>query len=97
MALCYEDWKDPTVIRKSKTPIHEWEPPKVMGMWKFHVGNRYFLEFMARWGDFVEQGQARKELVICQRKLDWWKRHRSWRQPLADAIEKEMRGTWHER
>lgn len=41
-----------------------------------HLDNWYYLTFiLINSKDFKERLQARNELIICQRKLDYWYRH----------------------
>lgn len=42
-----------------------------------HYSNYMMLKFMAQneLSTFSEKTQARKELVICERKMEWWRRH----------------------
>lgn len=39
-----------------------------------HARNRLFLDFFATSPDFAEAAQARKEIVICERKQNYWRR-----------------------
>jgi len=50
--------------------------------WLTHYGNLRYLEFIAAHPDatFTEKAQARREIVLAQRKMDYWKRHPNWNQ-----------------
>src|SRR6185503_14665593 len=50
--------------------------------WLTHYGNLRYLDFIANHPDatFQEKAQARKEIVLAQRKMTYWKRHPNWKQ-----------------
>lgn len=52
-----------------------------------HYSNLLFLTFIAQQGTKQEAYQARKELVICERKLKFWDRHPDFR---ISSIAKEI-------
>lgn len=94
MTLVYPEWTDRSQVRISKEPISEWSTTRVMGCWRTHADNRAFLEFMAREGNFQEKGQARKELVIADRKLAFWKKHPNWDAGEAERHLVRLRTDW---
>lgn len=91
--LVYEEFGVKTV-RAPSVPISQWGIEKVMAAWETHVGNRFYLEFMASKGTFLEKAQARRELEICDRKLTFWKRHPAWSQQVSDRITERLRREW---
>lgn len=95
MALVYEDWTDRSQVRVPKEPISTWDSPRVMAAWRVHADNRMYLEFMAKKGTFQERGQARKELLICDRKLTFWKKHPNWDARTAELHMVHLRTQWH--
>lgn len=43
-------------------------------MYMKHYRNFLFLDFMANNGSFKEKGEALKEIEICKRKMNFWKK-----------------------
>lgn len=59
-----------------------------------HYKNRLLLQFIANntLATFDEKAQARKELVICDRKLEYWRKHPNFSQQVAnDHCSKALR------
>jgi hypothetical protein len=47
--------------------------------WSRHYANYKFLSFIeTRSDDFAERAQARKEIAICQKKMEHWRKHANW-------------------
>ena len=81
MFIVYSDNRDPN---PSKVNVWEMDGTKA---YLGHFDNLLYLEFMAERGTIQEKFQAEKELKVCHRKLDFWKKH-----PNYDA-DKALRGT----
>jgi hypothetical protein len=71
--FCYPDTEAPFTGRP--VPYHQQNAVK---HWARHYLNWCELRFIERRGDRQEVVQARKELIICQRKMDHWQRHANW-------------------
>lgn len=61
-----------------------------------HLENWFYLNFIAQNKDatFSEKRQAEKELVICQRKLDYWERHPNFSDSEKLRITSELKKKW---
>lgn len=59
-----------------------------------HYDNLMFLTFMSNNGTFQEKAQARKELAICERKLQWWQRHPNYVQQEVLAGIDKIKAQW---
>ncbi len=59
-----------------------------------HYDNLLFLTFMSNKGTFQEKAQARKELVICERKLKWWQNHPNYVQNEVLAGIDKLKAAW---
>lgn len=94
MSFCYDEFPDRSQVRVPKEPISTWEEHRVMAAWRVHAGNRAFLEFMVKRGDFKERLQAARELLICGRKMAFWERHHNWSQASAERTLAEVRRSW---
>lgn len=51
--------------------------------WKNHLENWYFLKLTYMNGSFLDQHKASKELVICERKMEFWERRASFNHDIA--------------
>lgn len=70
MILCYQD----NEIRRSSKPFYP-EDYDANRMISKHLENYFFLKFiLAKSDDIVEKHRASKELEICERKMNYWKR-----------------------
>lgn len=66
--------------------------------YRTHLENWYYLTFIkANSKDYREIQQAEKELVICQRKLDYWKRHPSFEPSVGAQITDDVKKMWASR
>ena len=60
-----------------------------------HYSNYLFLQFIStNTKDRDERLQALKELTICERKLEWFKRHRNWNQDEALRQVNKLKRNW---
>ena len=70
MILCYQD----NEVRRSSKPFFP-EDYDANRMISKHLENYFFLKFiLAKSDDIVEKHRASKELEICERKMNYWKR-----------------------
>lgn len=64
-------------------------------MYKKHMENWFYLNFIAtRSNDFREKSQARKELEICERKQNYWKKHPMFDKDVASRDTDHVRKNW---
>lgn len=61
-----------------------------------HFDNHCYLNFILNHNDtsFVEKQQARKELEIAQKKMDYWKRFPNWTPEESGRLCNEVRKKW---
>lgn len=69
MPLCYSDKTSPGDF-VGFDPLRA-DPVKAMMK---HYSNYLYLTFMLENGNMTEKHEASKELVICERKMNYWKR-----------------------
>ena len=70
MILCYQD----NEVRRSSKPFFA-QDYDANHMISKHLENYFFLKFiLAKSDDIVEKHRASKELDICERKMNYWKR-----------------------
>lgn len=70
MILCYQD----NEVRRGSGAFRA-EDYDANHMICKHLENYFFLKFiLAKSDDFVEKHRASKELDICERKMNYWKR-----------------------
>lgn len=88
MILCYQD----NEIRRSSKPFYP-EDYDANHMICKHLENYFFLKFiLMKSDDFVEKHRASKELDICERKMNYWKRQKNFCQK---QYEKDIK-SWSE-
>lgn len=58
---------------KGSVQVNIWELDATH-MYMKHFTNLLFLQFMAKNGTLLEKLQSEKEIIICNRKLDFWKK-----------------------
>jgi hypothetical protein len=95
VSFCYDEFPDRSKVRVPTEPISTWEEYRVMAAWAVHAGNRAYLEFMAKKGDFKERLQAARELLICGRKMAFWERHPNWSRASAERTLARVRSDWN--
>lgn len=79
-------------FRGSKTPYQDLAANR---FWLTHFSNFMYLDFIAKKSeDRLEQHQARKEIVICQHKMDYWKRHPNWSMKIVDPEVARIKRQW---
>lgn len=75
MAIVYDD----SVKSDHTGPMPPYETWKATEKYLGHYENYLYLDFIAKNStDRKELHQARKELTICERKMEYWKRHPNW-------------------
>ena len=65
-------------------------------MFRKHLENWFFLKLTLRNGNMIDRHKASKELAICDRKLDYWQKKRSFDQEQAMRDVAELRSRWQE-
>lgn len=88
MALFYSD----TSVRTG-TPVDVW---KMDGTKQYltHYANLLMLNFFAKHGTRAERADAEKELIICDRKLAFWRRHPNYVHELALKGVEALKRDW---
>jgi hypothetical protein len=77
---------------RSKVPYHL---QKATRNYLTHFENYLLLDFMARQSDRKgERDQARKEMVICERKMRYWRSHPNFDQGEAASQSAKMKSMW---
>lgn len=65
-----------------------------------HVKNFLYLDFIIRTGSFQERAQAQIEMKICDRKMQFWKRHPKYNAeaivPARERLMQEWKSTPHQ-
>lgn len=61
-----------------------------------HYYNYLYLKFIAnnKLATFTEKQQASKELVICERKLEYWRRHKNFKVSTANEGITKLQREW---
>lgn len=90
MSICYSDVKEPFTGSLDTAKLDA-----VKG-YLTHYRNLLYLTFIANHGQTSpqEKAQARKELVICERKLKWWQNLPRYDQAEALRGVKELKREW---
>lgn len=90
MAICYSDAKEPFTGSIDTAKLDA-----VRGYLE-HYKNLLYLTFIANHVEtsVLEKAQARKELVICERKLKWWQNLPRYDQRAALAGIDRLKGEW---
>lgn len=89
MSLVYSDDSEPHVFHGSLSNIN---PTKA---YLKHFENYLYLSFIAlNSEDRIEKFQARKELVIAERKMDHWKKSPRFDQRIATEQSSLLKKTW---
>jgi hypothetical protein len=98
MGLVYDDDEGGTIrmranIARNHKPYDELD---ASGFYVRHYSNLLYLQFISSnpRATYSERRQADRELVICQRKLDHWKRHPNWRQEVVDPMIIKLKRDW---
>lgn len=62
-----------------------------------HYYNHCYLQFILKHeaSTFIEKAQANKEIGICDRKLNYWKRHQNWDATESAKLCSKIRKQWH--
>lgn len=92
MALIYDEERGGGSF--SGNPISEWCTPQVMGAWRKHAENQHMLDLYLRYGTRDEKARAEKEMLICERKMKWWERHRAFDADTSRKILIEIVKLW---
>lgn len=87
----YSDTKEPFTGSPSK--VWEMNGTKV---YLSHYSNLLYLHFIAehQGTSFAEKRQAEKEIVLCEKKLEWWKRHPNYDQDEATRGIEKLKKEW---
>ena len=61
-----------------------------------HYSNLLYLQFVANnpLASFIERQQAEKEIKLCEKKLEWWKRHPNFDQVEALREVEKLKKQW---
>ena len=91
MSICYSEEKVPFTGRP--VPYLQQNANK---HWLSHFSNQLMLEFMMKspLSTFAEKRQAQKELAICERKLDHWRKHPNWNQAAIQDQVTALKKAW---
>lgn len=87
--LVYDDKS----VRQSGPPFDPLRVNAVKAYMK-HYDNYLYLTFMLSSGNVVEKHQASKELAICERKLEYWRRQPHFIQSEANAAMIQAKRRW---
>jgi hypothetical protein len=92
MFFCYNDENGPFTGRP--VPYHKQNATK---HWSTHMSNFYYLRFVEtnKLATREEILQARKEIPICQRKIDHWQRHMNFDPEEAARLKQDLNKIWH--
>lgn len=72
-----------------------YDKQKATDNWMRHFDNSLYLTFILKNDpDRNERAQAQKELAVCERKMDHWKRHPNWDTLEAGRKAEESRKLW---
>ena len=87
----YSDTKQP--FSGSPSKIWEMNGTKV---YVDHYSNLLYLQFVANneLASFAERAQAEKEIKLCEKKLEWWRRHPNYNQEEALRQVAELKRQW---
>lgn len=89
MAIIYED-------NPIKMPWRGGKPLNPNSQFNKHLENYFFLKrVLENPKDFVEKHQANKELVTCQKKLDYWSSRSGFDQAAANAETDRLKKLWN--
>ena len=90
MFICYSDDKS---AGKSPVPYEVW---KATDNYLQHYNNMMLLDFLATNSkDGVERAQARKELELAQKKMEFWKHHPNYDQERVTAGVLKIKRQWN--
>jgi hypothetical protein len=88
----YADNEERQPFRGRPKPYHEQD---AVALWLVHYSNSKYLTFLARnETDVIERNRAVHELSICQKKMDFWKRHVNWDAKRAGSLAQEIDKKW---
>lgn len=86
--LIYDDSPQPGGFRGPPNTSNPNRP------YRKHLENYYYLLFMSENGSPAEKHQAQKELLICERKLKWWKAQPAFSIEQAGRDTQELKRQW---
>lgn len=90
MTIIYSEER--TEHEPSRVPYEKWNAVKAF---LNHYDNYLYLSFLAAHSkDGRERAQARKELGLCERKMEWWKRHPNYDQAAVVKGCMEAKARW---
>lgn len=87
----YSDTKE----KFSGNPSRIWEMDGTK-VYLSHYSNLLYLKFVAGHSktSFAEKRQAEKEIAICEKKLEWWRRHPNFNQEEASRGTIKLKKQW---
>lgn len=98
MAYIYEDNEGSGkghVFRGRPVP---YEDQDAVGHWARHFANSLMLDFLhAGETDGRERAGLRREMQICERKMEHWRKHRNWNSQAAAQAAEAERAKWNGR
>lgn len=76
-------------------PIVPYDRQNATSAYLKHYGNYLYLSFIYKNSDrTLEKIRAGEELVICERKLQHWRRHPNWIQTVAEVGVAKLKRDW---
>ena len=92
MAFVYED----VTARKPFTGKVNLAELDACSLYLRHYDSYLYLQFISKHSEttHVEKQQALKELTICERKLEYWKRHPNFDINIVTAGIQELKAKW---
>ena len=90
--LCYEE----NPVRQGGGPRGSYLEMDAVKHWIRHMGNFYYLRFIETnpLADRSEVWMARREIPICERKLEYWKKHPNWDAETAARENEKLKKIW---
>ena len=90
MSIIYDENKKPS--GPSAIPYHSLPATRY---WHTHFENSCYLRFIAEKSDDpAERRQANSELIIANKKMDYWKRHPNWDTAGAARLAETTKQKW---
>lgn len=70
---------------------------RATNIWLRHYENQLFLEFfLEHETDFVQKRETARELQVCRKKLEYWKKHPNWDMAQATAGATRLKKQWQQ-
>ena len=92
MYLVYDDEQP----RRSGGKLFDFASANASKFYLEHYRNFMFLKFMAynKLSTYEEKARALKELIVCERKMEYWKRHINYNSDVVNAGIVEILKEW---